>query len=158
MRATQLRSARARDQPELDLRQAEPRALPRDPVVAAERKLEPAAERKPVDRRHDRLVHRLDRPDQVDQRGRHARLAELGYVGTRGEGALTPGQHHRPRATILPGFRERLHHAFPQRMAERVDWRVLQRDQRDVAVPPIIHDLVDAAHRAPPPLLRRNAA
>ena len=61
-------------------------------------------------------------------------------------------------AAIVPGFRERLHHALAQRMAERVDWRVSQRDQRDVAVPPVIYGLVDAAHRAPPPFLRRNAA
>ena len=49
-RASALRATAAREDPELDLREAEARRLARHPQVARQRKLEPAAEREAFDR------------------------------------------------------------------------------------------------------------
>ena len=87
-----LRAARARDQAELDLGQAEPRAGRRDAEMAAQRELEPAAERRAVHRRDGRLRHLVERRDHVDQARRLRRLAELGDVGAGDEGASRAGR------------------------------------------------------------------
>ena len=76
-----LRAAGARQEAELDLGQADAGAGRGDAVMAAERELEAAAERRAVDRRDDRLADALDRLDDLDQPGRAARLAELRDVG-----------------------------------------------------------------------------
>ena len=69
-----LRAAGARNEAELDFRQAEPRARRGDAEMAAERHLEPAAERRAVHGRDRRLLDRLDRGDHVE-RGRAAAAA-----------------------------------------------------------------------------------
>ena len=64
-----LRPARARQQAELDLGNAELRVGHGDPIVGAERDLEPAAERRAVDRRDHRLGAILDRVDHLGSHG-----------------------------------------------------------------------------------------
>jgi hypothetical protein len=64
-----LRPAGAGQQAELDLGHAELRVGHRDPIMAAERDLEPAAERGAVDRRDHRLGAILDRVDHLGSHG-----------------------------------------------------------------------------------------
>ena len=62
-----------------------------DAIMAAERDLEPAAERGAVDRRDDRLGAILDRVDDHRQPRLLRRLAELGDVGAGEEGLALAG-------------------------------------------------------------------
>ena len=55
--------------PELDLGEAEPRAVARDPQVARERELEAAAEREAFDRRDHRPGNRAERVERGTERG-----------------------------------------------------------------------------------------
>ena len=63
-----LRAARAGNDPEQDLGLTEARGLARDPQVARERELEPAAERVAADRRDHRARDRRDRVERVAER------------------------------------------------------------------------------------------
>ena len=96
-----LRAARAGDQAELDLRQAEPRACGGDAEMAAHGEFEPAAERRAVHRRDGRLLDVVDQRDHVHQAGRLRRLAELGDVGARDERAARAGEHDRLHARVV---------------------------------------------------------
>src|SRR5206468_7143569 len=69
--------ARARQKPKLDLGRAELRAWVGDPIMAAERDFEPAAERGAVDRRDHRLRTIFDRVDDFRKPRHLRRLAEF---------------------------------------------------------------------------------
>ena len=84
-----LRSAGARQESELDLRQAELCAGRRDAVVARQRKLEAAAEAVAVDGRDVDLCARLDRGDDVTYRYRVRRELRIEVVDV-GAGAEEP--------------------------------------------------------------------
>ena len=89
-----LRAAGARQQAELHFGQADLGRGHRDAVVAAQRHLEPAAERRAVDRGDHRLGRVLDRSSQLGQRSAiDRRLAEFGDVGAGDEGAAGADQH-----------------------------------------------------------------
>ena len=93
-RAAADRSPAARDDPEADLGEPHLGALGGDPQVAGERQLEPAAQRRAVERGHEGLRRRLDAPEGarseswkcVDVVGRHRR--PLLEVGARAEGLV----------------------------------------------------------------------
>ncbi len=82
-----LRAAGAGNEAELDFGQAAFRRRGGDAIMRGQRHLEPAAERRPVQRRHDRLRGVLDRIEHIRQIGRGGRLAEFGNVGAGDEGA-----------------------------------------------------------------------
>ena len=129
-----LRAARAGNDAELDLRQAEPRARGRDAEMAAHRQLKPAAERRAVHRRDRRLFHLVQRRDHLDERGRLRRLAELGDVGAGHERAARAGDHD----GLDRGVVARRDHAFldalAHAMAQRIHGRIVDGDDGDVAV------------------------
>ena len=103
-----LRAAGARQQAELHLGQAELRRRHGDAVMAAERHLEPAAERRAVDRRDHRLGRMSRSMSTSSRRPRLARrLAELGDVGAAGEQLARAGQHDRADRRIRARFRDR---------------------------------------------------
>ena len=139
-----LRAARARDQAELDLGQAEPRARGRDAEMAAHGELEPTTERRAVHRRDRRLLDVVDQRDHVDQARRLRGLAELGDVGARDECAARAGHDDRFHARVVARLLEAFHQARPHAMAQRIHGRIVDGDDGDVAVAPhadwIVHE------------------
>jgi hypothetical protein len=100
-------AARPRQQAERHLGEAEPalRRVERDPVVAGERDLEPAAERRPVDRRDHRppaglqpAQHALDRLDVLEGRGRGALAGAGGHLVQ----VAAHGEHRLAEVTTTP--------------------------------------------------------
>src|ERR1700678_294885 len=78
--AQPVRAAGARNEAELDFGQAELGGGDRDAIVAEQRDLEAAAQRRAVDRSYDRLRRALDRALQLLQRRALRRFAEFGNV------------------------------------------------------------------------------
>ena len=78
-RGEPLRAARAREDAELDLGEAEARAVAGDAQVARQRELEPAAEREPFDRGDHRPRDR--RRARRTRRGTPALITRRGAVG-----------------------------------------------------------------------------
>jgi hypothetical protein len=131
-----LRAARAGKQAELHFRHPKLRRRHRHPVMAGERNLEPAAERRPVDRRHDRLGAILDDVDDLRQHRLLERLgrAELADVGAREEGIPFADDHDRLHRLVGIRFLDRLHQPLANGMAERVYGRVVGGDDKDVVM------------------------
>ena len=129
-----LRSTGARNDAELDFRQAQPRAGRGDAEMTAERHLEPAAERRAVHGGDRRLLDFFDRGDDLGEAGRLHRLAELGDVGAGHEGAARAREHDRLDALVFGGLDEIFEHARAHFMLERVDGRIVDDDDGDRAV------------------------
>ena len=98
-----LRAARAGQQAERDFGQPELRARHREPVMRGERDFEAAAERRAVQRDHDRLRARFDPLAYIRQRRRRDRLAELADVGAAMSAAGADDQHRPDRVVGLRG-------------------------------------------------------
>jgi hypothetical protein len=129
-----LDAAGAGDDADLDLGQAHLSARRGDPEVAAERHLEPAAERHAVDRRDHRLRARLQcRDGDTEARGLW-RLAELADVGACDEGLALADHDDCGNAGIGDGALDAVDHALPYRDAERVHRRVVDRENGDGAL------------------------
>jgi hypothetical protein len=114
--------------------------------VAGERQFEPAAERGAVDRGEDRLRSRLDLGEEVGQPRRERRAAEFGEIGARRKGAPPGDDDHGLDAVIgqragEPGLEPR-----PDRVRERIDRRVVDREDRHALLHPVMHPV---AHLAP---------
>ena len=103
-----LGAAGTRQQTELDLRQTEAGAAVADPVVAAERQFQAAAEGGAVDRRHHRLRAVLELGDHLAQVRVLRRLAELADIRAGAETAPLPGQHQRLDAVVARSLRDGL--------------------------------------------------
>ena len=145
-----LRAAGAGDQAELDLRQAELRRRHGDAVMADQRDLEAAAERRAVDGGDDRLRRVLDRALRLRQADAAERLAEFGDVGAGDEGAAAADQHDRLDRGIDLGLLDAVADALPHVGRERVDrWRV-DRQHADVALVRELGDSIDRWHGASP--------
>ena len=133
--AAALRAARAGQQAERDFGQPELRARHREPVMRGERDFEAAAERRAVQRDHDRLRARFDPLAYIRQRRRRDRLAELADVGARDEVAAGADDQHRPdRVVGLRGV-ERVGEAAPHLGGQRVDGRMVDRDDEHLVAP-----------------------
>ena len=141
-----LRAAGAGNEPELDLRQADLGRGNGDAVMADQRDLEAAAQRRAVDRGDDRLGAILDRGLRVGQARAGERLAELGDVGAGDEGAPGADQHDR----LDRGIGRRLPHAVAQPVAhlrrQRVDGRRIDGQDGDVALHAEVGDGIDGGH------------
>ena len=129
-----LRAAGARQEAELDLGQAEPRGGSGDAIVAAERRLEAAAERRAVQRRDDRLRGVLHRRDDVVQVGGCGGLPNSRDVGAGDEGAARADQHDRVDVGIVAAALDAFLDAVAHAMAQRIHRRIVDGDDGDVAV------------------------
>ena len=147
-----LRAAGARQKAELDLGQADPRGRRGHPEMAGKRQLEPTAECGAVHRRDDRLRHCLDRGDDLAQPRSLRRLAELGDVGAGEEGAPGAGDDDRLDCRVVAGLAQRFGEPGAHFVLQRIDRRVVDGDDRDLAVPPEIDARVDVAHAASRPV------
>ncbi|KWC10611.1 hypothetical protein WL46_00930 [Burkholderia ubonensis] len=103
--------------------------------MRGERNFEAAAERRAVQRDHDRLRARLDPLAHVGQRRRRRRLAEFADVRARDE--VAPGaddQHRVDRGVVLRGV-ERVGEAAPDAGGQRIDGRMVDRDDEHLVAP-----------------------
>jgi hypothetical protein len=141
-----LRPARAGQDAELDLGQAEARGLRAHPIVAGERHLEAAAERGAVDRRHHRLGRALDQVEHLVQARLLRRLAELGDVGAGNERAPRARNHDRGDIAVRGGLLEAVAQALAHVLAERVDRRIVHGEHRDAAAAIEVDGLADGGH------------
>ena len=129
-----LRAARARQDAELHFRQRDLRAGRGDPVMRAEREFQPAAHGDAMDRRDDRLRASLDEIAYRRQVRGLRRFSELSNVGTGDEVAPRADDHRRRDGRIRVGSVERFDEAAPDIDAERIDGRIVDDDDEDVAV------------------------
>ena len=119
-----LRPARAGEDPQVDLGQADPRAARHHPVVAAHRDLEAAAERRPVDPRRRRHRRLLERPHHRTEARLQRRLAKLRDVRARRKGQPVAQDHHARRRVLDRALHAR-HQAAAHRRRQRVHGRRL---------------------------------
>ena len=117
--------------------------------MAGERQLEAAAEGSAVQRRNNRLRHRLDCGDDIVEAWWLRRFAEFGDVGAGKKGAAGAGDHHRPDRVVVARLGQRLSEPGPHFVLQRIDRRVVGGDDRDIAVAAEIDAGVDAAHDTP---------
>ncbi len=141
-----LSAARPRQQPEVDLGQPAAGARDGDPVVGAQRHLEPAPERGPVDRGHDRLRRALHHLLHLEQAGPPRPATELRDVGAGDERATTADEHDGRGRRIGDGGLEPFEQAVAHVEAQRVDRRRIEGDDGDIAVESEVGDLVDSGH------------
>jgi hypothetical protein len=129
-----LRAAGAGNEPELDFGQTEPRVGGGDAEVAGEGDLKPAAEWGAEHGGHDRLVDRIDERDHLGKTGHHRRLVEFGDVGAGNKGASLRGQHDRLHRRVVTRAREGVGEPRAHVVAQRVDRRIVDRDDGDLAI------------------------
>ena len=141
-----LRAAGAGNEAELDFRQAAFRRGDGDAVMGGQRHLEPAAERRPVQRGDDRLRGVLDRIEHVREIGRGRRLAEFGNVGAGDEGAPGADEDDRLDGRVGLGRLDAPLQAVADGLRERVDRRRVDGDRRHVSVDGEIGDRIDGRH------------
>ena len=128
-----LRPAGTGEDAELDLGQPALGAAHRDAVVAAERELEPTAERRAVEGGDNRLRASVVELDHVGERRSLGGLAELGDVGARDERATLPDEHDGLDLGVGEGLRVGVDQPLAHRLAERVDGRIVDGDDSDMA-------------------------
>ncbi|CFP47740.1 Uncharacterised protein [Bordetella pertussis] len=134
-----LRAAGARQQPQLDLRQPQRGARRRQPIVAPQRKLQRAAQRRAIEQRHHGHRRVLDAVYQFGQPGILVRpcLVELLDIRASRENART-GADQQQRPHVRPGVHllQALRQAVPQRPPQCIHRRAVQG-----------HDFYVAPHR-----------
>ena len=141
-----LRAARAGQKAEVDLGQPALRRRHGDPVVAAQRDLEAAAQRGAMDRRDEWLACALDRILDLDQARRGRRLAELGDVGAGDERLAVADEHDRLGLRIGDGLADAVQDTDTHLLRQRVDGRIVDRQDRDVTVGGELDHGVDGCH------------
>ncbi|MCY1233872.1 hypothetical protein D9M72_464310 [compost metagenome] len=128
-----LRPARARDEAEFDFGEAERCLLAGDATMAGEREFAAAAERSAIHGGDDRLVERLDALDHVRKYRFDRRLAELPDVGATDEGAAGARDDQAPNRGETGRMVERRHQAGANMRRERIDGRIVDGDDENVA-------------------------
>src|SRR5947207_8820911 len=97
--------------------------------------LEPAAERKAVNRSNDRLLRTLEDVDgALADRGSWPALAELADVRAGDERAPCANQHHRLHGRILFALGEGGQDTFGHAGAQRVDGRIVDGDDANAVL------------------------
>ena len=130
-----LRAAGAGQDADLHLGQPDPGARHGDPVMAGERGFEPAAQRIAVDRGDDRLVALVHHIVMAAAgRRRRRTLAELPDIGPGDKAAARADQHHRLDRGVGVALVERRDDALRHAGRHRVDRRVIDRDDPDLAI------------------------
>ena len=131
-----LRTAGAGQDAERHFRQAEPRAGRRQPHVAGQRHLHPAAGRHTVDGGDHRLRRRLDLVQDRGQGGRPRgrRRAELPDVGAAAEHPVRTGDDDRRDHVVGQRLGDTRAQRGAHGEAQAVDGRIAQTEQRHVVV------------------------
>ncbi|MCY1225708.1 hypothetical protein D9M72_379120 [compost metagenome] len=150
-----LRAAGAGQQAQLHLGQPEPGARGRHAVVRRQRKLQPAAQRHAVQRGNDRPGAGLDRLAHLAHPGPLARAAEFADVGAGTEAPASAVDDHGTHAVIGLRRRNGLRQAAAHGDAQRVDGRILQRDDGYAVAQCLLNN---GCHAGTPSVLRISAA
>ena len=129
-----LGAARAGDQAQVDLGQAQPGARQHHPVMAAQRHLQPAAQGGAVQDADHGFAQAFQRVHHQRQRGVGRGLAEFGDIGPGDEGPPFGQHHHGAHLVRRRGPRGGGHQTLPDRLAGGVDGRIVDADQRDGAL------------------------
>ncbi len=135
-----LGAAGARNDAELDFRQAKARARRRDAKMAAECELETAAERGTVQRRKDRFGAGLDCFDHCDGGRLARRLAEFRNVGAGYEGAPGASDHNGGDVGITRRPRYPVEEPDPDLVFHGIDRRIVDGDDGDTAISSHAHE------------------
>ena len=141
-----LRAAGARDDAELDFRQAAFRRRDGDAVMRRQRNFEPAAERRAVDRGDDRLRRVFHRVERLVEAGRGGRLAEFGNVGAGDERPSVADDDDRLDGAVRFRRFDAAFEALADGLRQRVHWRGVDRNQRDFAFDRKVDDRIDGGH------------
>ncbi len=115
--------------------------------MAAQRDFQPATERGAMNDRNARLVAGFDDFDHLGQARRLRRLAEFLDVGPGDKGVALADQRHRTYLRVRFGALKDLLQPLTHRMAEGIDWWIVDRDQRDLA---LNFEPYDICHDWPP--------
>ena len=126
-----LGAAGARQQTEVDFRQAEAGGGQRDAIVRAQRRFEATAQRRAMQRRHDQLGRILHGGDDVVQVGARRRLAELADIGAGDEGAAAADQHDGIDVRILGEGLDALLDAGADGGRQRIHRRIVDGEDSD---------------------------
>jgi hypothetical protein len=141
-----LRAARARQDAELHLGQADLGARERDAVMTGQRELEAATERHALDRGDDRLrrvvEHRVEAPDV--RPARHVGAGEFLDVGAGAEGAVRADEHHGFGGGVGQRALDGRDQVDAQAAAQAVDGRILEGQDGHRA----LQGIVDVSHRS----------
>ena len=129
-----LRASGARNQSQLHFGQAELCRRHGNAVMAGQRNLAAAAQRRPVDGRDDRLVARFHRIQRFRQIGADRRLAELGDIGAGKEGLTVAADHDCLDTVVCQRFCDRVLQPGTHCLAECVDRGIVGNDDKDVIV------------------------
>jgi hypothetical protein len=130
------RSAGARNDAELDLREPEPGLRHGNAIVTSERHFEAAAERGAMQRGDHRFVGRIERAGDVDALRWRTRLVEFRDVGARDEGAPRAGDHDRRDRGIVARLRDQACQSLAHLQAQRIHRGIVDRYDCDLAVAP----------------------
>ena len=117
------------------------RVAPREPPVTGERQLEAAAECHALDGRHERLAECLHARLHLARDGgfEHRARGDFAYVGAGGKIAVGAGEHHGAHRLILRGAPERLQQAGTHRERQRIDRRIVEREDGNAILEAIMH-------------------
>ena len=129
-----LSAACAGQKAQLHFRQPKLGVFHGDAEMAAQRGLETAAERSPVDRGNHRLPAVLDRRDHLVEAGFLRRFSELGDVGTGDEGAAAAGQNDAFDLRVRRCGLDLLVDAATNCRAECIDGRAVDHHDADIAM------------------------
>ena len=141
-----LRAAGARDDAELDLRQAAFRRGRGDTIMRRQRHFEPAPERRAVDRGDDRLRRVFHGVERFLQAGWGGRLAEFGNVGAGDERPPVADDDDRLDGAVPFRRFDAALEALSDGLRQGVHWRRIDRDQRNFAFDRKVDDRIHGGH------------
>ena len=116
-----LRAAGAGQQPQLDFGQTHAGIGTGHPVVATERDLEAAAQRRAVDGCNHRFGAGFQGRHHLRQVWRHGRLAKFANIRAGDKGATCAFENNRLCRMVVDGALQRLHEARTDLLGQRVD-------------------------------------
>src|SRR6266536_1723875 len=128
-----LRSARARQDAELDFGQPDLGGRRGHPIIAGQRDLEAAAESRTMDRRDQRLRESFQCLEHIGKGRRFRRPAEFRDVGPGHEGTALARDHDRLDRSVLLPLREPMNDRLPHTNADRVHRWVVDENDADIA-------------------------
>ncbi len=135
-----LRPAGAGQQTKIDFGQSDPRTACRDAIVASGCELAPTAQRAAVERGDDGLARVGEALNDVGQMRRLRRQVELADIRAGAEALARACEHDRTHGLVGDCTVERRDESDAHVFRQRVDGRMVDRDQRDGAVSGKRHD------------------
>ena len=134
-----LGAARARQQPELDLRQADLGIAAGDSIMATQGHFQASAQGRAVNHRDTGFVALFIGVDHFRQARRLGRLAELLDISPGNESAASAQQHQHLGLRVDLALMQGAQQTFTRGLTEGIDRRVVQGDQCNLALALVAH-------------------